>query len=120
MLDKAIKAVAEGAVREMNFQADGVKSGMNACLEQLERYKRLVGELVKLSAEVREGDFFAKVDVLKIGEVVVIGGGSRAEDMGLHVGNTGGFIRLHGYPTETELAPGRYRAVLTLQKVGDI
>lgn len=120
MIDKAIKAVAEEAVRDMAFQAEGVKSGMNASLEQLERYKRLVGELVKLSADVREGDFFAKVDALKIGEVVVIGGGSRVEDMGLHVGSTGGFIRLHGYPSSGELAPGRYRIVLTLQKVGDL
>jgi hypothetical protein len=121
MIEKALKGAAAEGVKALEHQGTNMKAEMNHSLATLEHYKRLVAELVKLSAEIREGDYFAKVQALKVGEVTLHGDHNPAV-IGLQMGHGGGgYIQLSGFPDNQELLPsGRYRIVVTLQKVGDL
>lgn len=121
MIDKALLRIAAEGVQALEHQATVLKSDMNHSLDTLEHYKRLVAELVKLSGEVRESDFFSKVQVLKVGEITLYGD-SNPSEMGLAMNRSGGgYIQLSGFPANDDKLPsGRYRIVVTLQKVGDL
>lgn len=118
MIEKAIKGVVEQGVRALEYQAEGCRNSALQAAEIAEKHKRLVAELVNLSAEVRESGFFQKLDALHVGEVTCIGP-LRLDAVGVQFGH-GGYHSLNGFPAQGTLPQGRYRIVLMLQKVGDL